>query len=427
MSDPHRTYEIRCPVYGFITISDWEREIISQTAFQRLRRIRQLAWTDYVYPGAMHTRFEHSLGVMHMATLLYRGVAERSKGILRSELGYNEDGLRRHEVLVRLTALLHDIGHGPFSHAAEEVFPPVKDDDLARRYRHEDYSAPIVRTCLSDVIANHPANRNYGFAADDVADLLEGKPAAAEATFWRDLIDGQMDADRMDYLLRDSHHAGVDYGRYDWRRLTHTIAAAPGTGESGGPRIGVSEGGLHAAEGLILARYFMFTQVYFHKTRVILDYHLQHALGQMLPTGNFSRPVGDQLRDYLSWDDWKVLGLLSSGEGGEHGKRLADRDHFREIIHTPESPKAEDGERLDHWRKALGNLLKAEVPAEKSWYKVGPTDIPVITEERSPRVIPLSELSSTVRNIDPVHQIRLYVRGEDRDEAATKLDAIGGG
>jgi hypothetical protein len=284
-----------------------------------------------------------------------------------------------------------------------------------------------VRKCFSEVIANHPANRNYGFAADDVADLLGGKPAAAEATFWRDLIDGQMDADRMDYLLRDSHHAGVDYGRYDWRRLTHTIAAAPGRGERGGPRIGVSEGGLHAAEGLILARYFMFTQVYFHKTRVILDYHLQHALGQMLPTGDFPRPVGDQLRDYLSWDDWKVLGLLSSGEGGEHGKRLADRDHFREIIHTPESPKAEDGERLDHWRKALGNLLKAEVPAEKSWYKVGPTDIPVITEERSPRVIPLSELSSTVRNIDPVHQIRLYVRGEDRDEAAKKLDTIGGG
>ena len=79
MSDPHRTYEIRCPVYGFITISDWEREIISQTAFQRLRRIRQLAWTDYVYPGAMHTRFEHSLGVMHMATILYRGIAQRSR------------------------------------------------------------------------------------------------------------------------------------------------------------------------------------------------------------------------------------------------------------------------------------------------------------------------------------------------------------
>jgi hypothetical protein len=171
----------------------------------------------------------------------------------------------------------------------------------------------------------------------------------------------------------------------------------------------------------------MFTQVYFHKTRVILDYHLQRALGEMLPSGHFARPVEDELQDYLTWDDWKVLGLLSSKQGGEHGRRLAERDHFREITKTSESPKAEDRDRLAQWREALGDLLKAEIAAEKSWYKVGPTDIPVLTEERSPRVIPLSELSSTVRNMDPVHQIRLYVRGEDRDEAEKKLNAVGGG
>jgi len=78
MADPHRRYEIRCPVHGFVTISDWEREIIEQPAFQRLRRIRQLGWTDQVYPGAMHTRFEHSLGVMHVATCLYDAIAQRS-------------------------------------------------------------------------------------------------------------------------------------------------------------------------------------------------------------------------------------------------------------------------------------------------------------------------------------------------------------
>ena len=133
--DPHRIYEIRCPVYGFITISDWEREIISQLAFQRLRRIRQLAWSDYVYPGAMHTRFEHSLGVMHMATQLYRAIEERSGDILRSELGYNDAGLRRHEVLIRLAALFHDIGHSPFSHGAEELFPLADDSDPATNMR----------------------------------------------------------------------------------------------------------------------------------------------------------------------------------------------------------------------------------------------------------------------------------------------------
>src|SRR5438105_10038224 len=114
--DPHRTYEVRCPVHGFIPISDWEREIINQPAFQRLRRIRQLGWTDQVYPGAMHTRFEHSLGVMHMATRLYEAIVGRSYDVLKDELAYNDDGLRRDKALVRLTALLHDVGHGPFSH-----------------------------------------------------------------------------------------------------------------------------------------------------------------------------------------------------------------------------------------------------------------------------------------------------------------------
>jgi HD superfamily phosphohydrolase len=423
-SNPHRTYEIRCPVYGFITISDWEREIISQSAFQRLRRIRQLSWTDYVYPGAMHTRFEHSLGVMHMATMLYRGIAERSRDILRSELAYNDAGLQRHEVLIRLAALFHDIGHSPFSHGAEELFPPISDDKPTERFRHEIYSAEIVRRYFADVICNHPANTNYEFTAEDVANLLEGKPEAGKALFWRDLIDGQMDADRMDYLLRDSLHSGVDYGRYDWRRLVQTVGATPET-TGAGLRIGVSEGGWHAAEGLILARYFMFTQVYFHKTRVIFDHHLQNALAEMLPGKHFPRPTEVELSEYLAWDDWRVLGQLAAGAGGEHGRRLATRDHYRVVKETPEIPTADDLERLSVWRQTIGELLRAEILADKSWYRIGPADIPVISEDEAGRVSPLSQYSSVVRGVEAVHQIRLYVRDEDRAEAHHRLRTLG--
>src|SRR5438094_599058 len=152
-----------------------------QPAFQRLRRIRQLAWTDYVYPGAMHTRFEHSLGVMHTATLLYDAIRQRSKGILEAELAYNEDGLKRDRQLVRLAALLHDVGHGPFSHAAEELFPLREN---GTKYKHEQYSAAIVRTELRSVIEDHPLNANYGFKADDVASLLEGSSRARQSLFW---------------------------------------------------------------------------------------------------------------------------------------------------------------------------------------------------------------------------------------------------
>ena len=356
--DVHRTYEIRCPVYGFVKLSDWEWQIISERAYQRLRRIRQLAWTDYVFPGAMHTRFEHSLGVMHMATMLYDGIAERSRDVLQSQLGYNEDGIKRHRTLVRLAALLHDVGHSPFSHAAEELFP-VQNTESKERYKHEQYSAAIVRRYFADVIKNHPLNTNYDFSADDIANLLEGAPESGKALFWRDLISGQLDADRMDYLLRDSLHSGVGYGHYDWQRLVHTTVAVPETPE-GSPRVGIQEGGWHAAEGLIIARYFMFTQVYFHKTRVIFDYHLQGALADMLPSGCFPKPTDEELDEYLLWDDWRVLGLLADGKGGEEGTRLAKRDHFREIIHTPETPSTEDLERLEKWRRALGDLLAAE-------------------------------------------------------------------
>ncbi|MCH8095702.1 MAG: HD domain-containing protein [Proteobacteria bacterium] len=418
--ESQRTYEIRCPVYGFIQLTDWEWQIISQPAFQRLRRIRQLAWTDYVYPGAMHTRFEHSLGVMHMATMLYDGIVQRSLDTLRDELGYNKDGLNRDKVLVRLAALLHDVGHAPFSHATEDLFPKV--ENTGERFKHEHYSAEIVRRNFADAIKNGGAFTNYGLTAEDVANFLEGKPEAGKAMFWRELVDGQMDADRMDYLLRDSIHSGVSYGRYDWPRLVHTVVAVP-SGEESGPRLGVAEGGWHAAEGLILARYFMFTQVYFHKTRVAFDHHLQKALGEMLPQGHFPAPRNRrELDDYLKWDDWRVLGLLANGKGGEHGQRLANRNHFREITHTPETPTADDLARLDEWRGALGDLLAAEIPAEKSWYKVGQADIPVISDTPKFEVKPLSKYSSVVKNIQAARQVRLYALPERCEEARSRIE-----
>ncbi len=435
MADHHRTYEIRCPVHGFISITDWERDILNMPAFQRLRRIRQLAWTDQVYPGAMHTRFEHSLGVLHVASRLFDSIATKSKDLLQSELAYNSTGLERERTLVRLAALLHDVGHSPFSHAAEDLFPYCDprdeqrviagetSDDQADRFKHESYSAEIIRTQLRDAIESHPLNNNLKLTADDVANLLEGNPGAGRAVIWREVVSGQLDADRMDYLIRDSHHAGVDYGKFDWRRLVNSVVLVP-SGKDRGPRLGVEEGGFHAAEGLVLARYFMFTQVYFHKTRVAYNIHLKRALSELLPKGVFPRPGGADLEEYLKWDDWRVLGLLADGKGGDHGRRLCRRDHFREVYHTPEWYSAEDMLFLKQIRSELGQLLQAEETSETSTYKPGQHDIPVKSENPGGGVKPLSDYSSVVKGLRSVALSRIYCRKEDVVEARSKIEAL---
>jgi len=221
--------EIRCPIHGFIGLNAWEKSIVDTEIFQRLRRIRQLGWTDYVYPGAMHTRFEHSLGVMHIATLLFDSIVENSRKVLFSVYGYDEHGLATERQKIRLAALLHDVGHPPFSHASESVFPeigPRQDmskllfSDLGlRRYKHEDYSYGLIKNQLREAIEGHSSNRNYNLKSEDITNLLEGSPQAGHSLFWRDLLANQLDADRMDYLLRDSHHLGVSYGKYDLHRL----------------------------------------------------------------------------------------------------------------------------------------------------------------------------------------------------------------
>ncbi len=427
MTDPHRTYELRCPVHGFIPINDWEREIINQPAFQRLRRIRQLAWTDYVYPGAMHTRFEHSLGVMHIASQLYDSIVRRSKPLLEVFYGYDEAGFKRDKALVRLASLLHDVGHSPFSHAGEEAFPYHADGK--KRYVHEEYSAAIIRNELKDAIEQHPLNGNYEFKAEDVASLIEGSSNSTRRVFWRELITGQMDADRMDYLLRDSLHVGVDYGRYDLRRLLNTVQAVEMPQPEDEPlmqglRLGVAEGGTHAAEALVLARYFMFTQVYFHKTRVAYDHHLRHTLAVLLPEGVFPAPEPNTLKNYLGWDDWKVLGLLADGKGGEHGERLRQRKHYREIYHTPECPNDEDLAEFQKVDDGVKEFVVAREEAGKSCYKIDGTDIPVVSETDGGKIRPLSEFSPMVKSLRPTRRMSLYALPEKAEEARARVAVI---
>ena len=145
---------IRDPIHGFVKLSEWEQRIVGHRVFQRLRRIRQLALTEMVYPGACHSRFEHSLGVMHVATMMFDRLRPQLEAA--GELGFSRNDLDRARVIVRLAALLHDVGHGPFSHSGEGLMPtnPV----TGKRFKHEDYSAAMIRHLMSEVIDDDPSS-----------------------------------------------------------------------------------------------------------------------------------------------------------------------------------------------------------------------------------------------------------------------------
>ena len=282
------------------------------------------------------------------------------------------------------------------------------------------------------MINNHELNlANWGIQAENIAALLEGKTEAAQTIFWRDLVTGQLDADRMDYLLRDALHTGVRSGGFDLDRLIGTIVAIPPK-EDRGPRLGISEGGVHAAESLVLARYFMFTQVYFHRVRIAYDHHLQLAMQAMLPGGVFPAPIDehgdikdDAIEEYLQWDDWRVLGNLQQGKRCDQGERLFNRNHYREIFHTVESPGPQEIEEYAEVKTAIGELAVHEAIAGKKWYKLEDSDVPVLNSARSAvEVRPLSGHSTLVGSLKPIAQRRLFVDADSQIEARDRRDSV---
>lgn len=428
-----KIYEIRDPVYGFIELNDWERGIVNHPVFQRLRRIRQLGLTDMVYPGAMHTRFEHSLGVMHLATRMFDEIVKRRKDFLKSELSFTDGGLEKDRVLVRISCLLHDVGHAPFSHAAEGLMPK---DASGKSYKHENYSASAVVYLMKDIIETHSFNQNYGIKAQDIADFLNGSSTLGRTLLWRDILSSQLDADRADYLLRDSHHIGVAYGKYDLNRLLVTMTVAIDQ-ETNSPTIAIEEGGIHSAEALIVARYMMFTQVYFQHTRRAYDHHLALAIKSLLSDAQkdsgldikdfFPPPTNQEnVEMYLKWNDWSVLGSIDNGNGGENGHILRERTHHRKVFETPEIPTQEDLEFAESVWAEIGDNDVFVDKAENSWYKFDATDIPILVRpgKEGEELITLSKQSSVVSGLKAVNQTRIYVPYKKRDIANKKVDEL---
>src|ERR687887_1755974 len=226
--------EITDPIHKYISFSQVEKEVIDSPAFQRLRRIRQLAGAHLVYPSAQHSRFEHSLGAMHVAGLA--GESLLSKGYIDYA-----------EVIqdLRLAALLHDIGHGPFSHLFEEVL------EYRCNTSHEELGKKIImQTEISDIL------ERYGSSAHQICRLSFGQP---KMNFMNEIISGGLSADIMDYLPRDGLFTGAEYAKVDYHRLTSSLEVSKN-------RLALNRSALNSLESMLISRYEMFKAVYFHKT-----------------------------------------------------------------------------------------------------------------------------------------------------------------
>jgi HD superfamily phosphohydrolase len=275
---------IRDPIHGFINLDENEEQVIQTPEFQRLRFISQLGTTSWVYPGATHTRFEHSLGVLYLAkTVIGR--------IPPTDLILEENDKN----IFKFASLLHDIGHAPFSHAGEEA-------KLFRNgLNHEIMGENIIKNSKIGEILLKIVGKDGIDRIVFIIKKAEGKPISKFDTLFSDLLAGQAGIDRMDYLLRDSHYLGVTYGKCDLLRLLETIRYNTEND------LYWEEGGIHALEQFILSRYFMFKDVYYHKTRRALDFHLGSIMKNFLQSNGGDGFLPLDVGKYLQLNDISVL------------------------------------------------------------------------------------------------------------------------
>jgi HD superfamily phosphohydrolase len=310
--------EIRDPIHGFIRRSEKEAAIIDTPVFQRLRGIRQLALANLVYPGALHTRFDHSLGVMYIAGKLAEQLVDPEK-----------------QTMVRLAALLHDLGHGPFSHVSENLLE-----------RHFDRSKVKVKEKIHEhltceiILRDRELGRKLSEPErESIVGLLKGEK---DSSLVRGIISGPLDADKQDYLLRDSYFCGVRYGVFDMDRLIGTLASHQDGKDT---YLVASENGLYTIEQFVIAKYHMTTQVYRHRIRLITDAMITRALELGIEVDN--KPelqhlyrydgTGKFIQNYLKWDDQRLISFLlrSKGKRGHSSRlfsRLAERDLFKRVF-----------------------------------------------------------------------------------------------
>jgi HD superfamily phosphohydrolase len=344
--------EIRDVIHGSIVIDPAELPIIDSQYFQRLRQIKQLGFAEYSFPSATHNRYVHSLGAMHTASMAFTQIFGKQRSMLLSSSAY-----MRFRAVVRLAALLHDVGHGPLSHTTEFAMPDVKLLNIpasapapglghnpktkSRKADHEDYTLKIILDSpLTPFLEK--AGAEHGFTAKHVAGLVDPK-ILIEDDFFTDKIDGEiegrsvdfrpilkqlisseLDADRMDYLRRDSHYAGVSYGQFDFDWIVGNLTAHIKDGKC---FLGLQHRALYSFEDFLISRFHMFLMVYFHYKSVVFD----EMLRQYLEGPDCTYILPSDIEKYADCNDAHLYSHLALSKN-TWARRISEKRPYRMLV-----------------------------------------------------------------------------------------------
>ena len=346
---------IKDEIHGTMEFDCLEGRIIDTATFQRLRRIKQMSITNLVYPGANHTRFEHSLGTAHLSALIAR------------KLGLGDNEVRK----VKLYGLLHDIGHAAFSHEGEDVL---------KRYvgTHEETGKKrIVTGEIADILSEN-------YKPSEIADVGESAHGG--------IITSDLGADRMDYLERDARNTGVAYGMIDSDRIVHTLIMKRG-------QLCIEEGGLEAAEYLLVARFMMFSAVYMHRTVRIATAMLYRAIEGAIA----DRSVTPQ--EFMELDDESAMvAMVRSKTGGKYANALLNRRLYKEVCSFPK--EGWDEKKAEALETSLSGKFGCDIVVDYPHQFFKPAEIKVDTRDG---LKPITGLSGLVESLKTAEENRMRV------------------
>jgi len=406
---------IKDPLYGYIRITEVERKVIDTQPVQRLRRIKQLSGAEYAYPAANHTRFEHSLGTMYLAGVLAQSIP----------VDLSDQEVQK----IRLAALLHDVGHAPFSH----LFEPLLTKYLGKT--HEDMAFWIITESeLSSAL------RAEGFDPNEVGKLAVGKLGDSQHPFLDQIIRSSVDVDKMDFIVRDSYHTGAGYGYVDIFRLIYTMDILDGN-------LAVDVTAIPTLETFLLARLESFRAIYFHRAARAVQIMMLKALEQARDELDIEKIKTPET--YLTLDDyyvWSILkrckksrGIMQDIEQRRLLKCAYERTFFAKdelfaSVLTNEAVRKQIEDEIAAKARVSSEDVSIDVPSLPSVpyhyaIEIEPMDIPVFSKTKSGEKISqrLTELSKVVDVLKVfMNVIRVYTKESYRNDVMKAAEKVFG-